>query len=112
MAGPGREPVDIAVSAAGALAAAGADPVGRRVDVIVTTEPGGAAAVGRTYVAAAGVHLLDLRQGGDAGSAAAVSAASGGAGWTATLALTRPQALKLIEAESFAREIRLIGSGR
>jgi hypothetical protein len=28
--------------------------------------------------------------------------------WTATLALTRPQALRLIEAENFAREVRLI----
>ena len=28
--------------------------------------------------------------------------------WTATLALTRPQALRLIQAENFARQVRLI----
>src|SRR5207247_10050754 len=54
--GPGREPVAIAVSAAGALSTGGTDPIGGRVDVIVTTEPGGASATGRTYVAAAGVR--------------------------------------------------------
>src|SRR3954452_17220690 len=108
--GPGREPVAIAVSAAGALSTGGADPVGGRVDVIVTTEPGGASATGRTYVAAAGVRLLDLHAGGGGGTIDA-GAPVGSGGWTATLALTRPQALKLIEAESFAREIRLIGGG-
>ena len=106
--GPGREPVEIAVSGAGALAAGGGDPAGERVDVIVTTEPAGASATGRTYVAAAGVHLLGLRQGG--GTAVDAGATAGDAGWTATLALTRAEALKLIEAESFAREIRLIGA--
>ena len=30
--------------------------------------------------------------------------------WVATLALTRGQALRLIHAQSFARELRLIGS--
>ena len=34
--------------------------------------------------------------------------AVGGDSWSATLALTREQALELIEAENFAREIRLI----
>jgi pilus assembly protein CpaB len=109
--GPGRQPVEIAVSGAGALSAASAPPLGRRVDVIVTTEPQGASAVGRTYVAAAGVRLLDLREGGDAGATSGIGGAASGP-WTATLALTRPQALKLIEAESFARGIRLIGTGR
>jgi Flp pilus assembly protein CpaB len=108
--GPGREPVEIAVAGAGALAAAGDDPVGERVDVIVTTEPRGAAATGRTYVAAAAVRLLDLSEGGGGGTIDA-GAPAGAGGWTATLALTRRQALKLIEAESFAREIRLIGAG-
>ena len=32
----------------------------------------------------------------------------GRAAGTATLALTRPQALSLIQAESFARQVRLI----
>ena len=35
----------------------------------------------------------------------------GAAGWTATLALTRPQALRLIQAQNFAREVRLIPHG-
>jgi pilus assembly protein CpaB len=106
--GPGREPVEIAVSGGGALATGGADPAGERVDVIVTTEPAGASATGRTYVAAAGVRLVELRQG--AGSAVDAGATASGASWIATLALSRAQALKLIEAESFAREIRLIGA--
>jgi Flp pilus assembly protein CpaB len=108
--GPGREPVEIAVSGAGALAAVGGDPVGRGVDVIVTAEPRGAAATGRTYVAAAGIRLLALRQ--SASPSAGTGSPVGAGGWTATLALTRRQALKLIGAESFAREIRLIGAAR
>ena len=32
----------------------------------------------------------------------------GSATWTATLALRRPQALRLIQAENFARQVRLI----
>ena len=79
--------------------------------MIVTTEPGGAAATGRTYVAAAGVRLLDLRAGGGGGTIDP-GAPAGSGGWRATLALTRSEALKLIEAESFAREIRLIGAER
>jgi hypothetical protein len=102
--------VELAVSGAAALAAPGADVAGRRIDVVVTTEPRGAAAVGRTYVAAAGVRLLALQQSSDAGASTAGSAIGVG-GWSATLALTRTQALKLIEAESFARAIRLIRSG-
>ena len=57
--GAGRHPVEIAVSGAGALLAAGARPVGSKVDVVVTAEPSGAGA-GRTYVAAAAVPLLAL----------------------------------------------------
>jgi Flp pilus assembly protein CpaB len=104
-----RQPVELAVSGAAALAAAGRDPVGSRVDVIVTTEPRGASGSGRTYVAASGVRLLALRRspGDAAGGADPLSPA---AEWIATLALTRPQALKLIEAESYARAIRLIGA--
>lgn len=104
--GRGRAAVEIAVSGAAALAASGVDPIGAPMDVIVTTEPRGAAARGRTYVAASGVRLLGLRQVGSSDASAAV----GAGGWTATLALTRGQALKLIEAESYAREIRLIES--
>ena len=52
--GGGRRPVEIAVEGAGALAA-GAGGAGRRVDVVVTTEPGPAGGAGRTYVAAEAV---------------------------------------------------------
>jgi len=67
--GPGRKPVEISVSGAEALAAGGVDPVGARVDVVVTTEPGPGGGSGRTYVAAKDVRLLALSQSGDAGGA-------------------------------------------
>lgn len=104
---PGREAVDIAVRSAEPLATSG-DPVGIRVDVIVTTEPGPGGGPGRTYLAAEAVPLLALRQpdpaGADPGGAPVLEAG----GWTATLALTRDQAIRLIQAESFARQVRLI----
>lgn len=92
----GRHPVEIEVSGAGALAAAGAGAVGRRVDVVVTTEPPGSGG-GRTYVAAAAVPLLGLG-----------AEASGEGTVPATLGLTRGQALRLIAAESFARRLTVI----
>jgi len=94
----GRRPVQILVSGAEALAVGGGDPVGGRVDVVVTTEPTGGG-VGHTYVAAAGVPLLGLGAGpeGDAGGTA-----------EATLGLTRAQALRLIAAESFARQVTVM----
>jgi len=100
----GTSPVEIQVTGAGGLAAAVGE--GRRVDVIVTSEPG-PGADGRTYVAAEGVELLSLVE---TGEPAADPSLDGGAlaTYVATLALTRPQALRLIEAENFARELRLI----
>lgn len=97
----GRRPVQIAVSGAAALAIGGIDPIGSRVDVVVTTEPTGAGA-GHTYVAAAAVPLLGLGAGpeGEAGETA-----------EATLGLTRPQALRLIAAESFARQVTVMPRG-
>jgi len=100
--GRGRQPVEISVSGAEALLVAGAQPVGSRVDVVVTTEPGGSGP-GRTYVAAAAVPLLALGPGRD-------EAATEGAA-AATLGLTRRQALRLIAAESFARELTLLPRG-
>jgi len=97
----GRRPVDIAVSGAGALAALGAPPVGSRVDVAVTTEASGSGE-GHTYVAAPAVSLLGLGPGGEGVE---------GETATATLGLTRSQALRLIQAESFARRITLIPRG-
>lgn len=76
------------------------------MDVVVTTEPGPGDGGGRTYVAAEGVKLLALSQAGDA--AASDYAATAGDQSTATLALTKAQALRLIQAESFARAVRLI----
>jgi Flp pilus assembly protein CpaB len=100
--GGGRRPVEIAVSGAGALLAAGAPPARERVDVVVTGEPNGPGP-GRTYVAAAAAPLLGLRPGPEGFEA--------GAAAEATLALTKAQALRLIAAESFARKITLLPGG-
>jgi Flp pilus assembly protein CpaB len=97
--GRGRRPVEIAVSGAAALLVTGADPIGATVDVVVTTEPSGSG-TGRTYVAAAGVPLLALGAASETGGTAA-----------ATLGLTRPQALRLIAAESFARRVTILPGG-
>ena len=101
--GPGRQPVEIAVQAAGTLAGPG-----RRVDVIVTSEPGPGGGAGRTYVAARAVRLLELAPAAGAGSPDEIMPEPAGDSWSATLALTREQSLKLIHAESFARSVRLI----
>ena len=100
--GPGRHPVEIAVSGAEALLVAGAQPVGAQVDVLVTTEPAGSG-TGRTYVAAAAVPLLALGPSGEGAGAEGLTAA--------TLGLTRGQALRLIAAESFARQLTLLPRG-
>lgn len=107
--GPGRRPVEISVTGAEALVAGGGDPTGARVDVIVTTEPGPGGGRGRTYVAASGVRLLDLAEAADGGGSD-YTGGSTSSSWTATLALTRRQALRLIQAENFARGVRLIAS--
>lgn len=96
----GRRPVEITVGGGEALLAAGASPQGSRVDVVVTTEPNGPGP-GRTYVAAAAVRLLGLARQDPEGPGPSP-------GWSATLALTRREALRLIEAESFARSMRLL----
>lgn len=99
--GHGRRPVEIAVSGAGALGAFGGQPVGSRVDVVVTTEPSGSGD-GRTYVAAPAVPLLALTPAGAGEPGEA----------TVTLGLTRSQALRLIAAESFARRLTVIPGRR
>ncbi len=108
--GPGRKPVEIAVTGAEALGAGGGEETGARVDVIVTTEPGPGGGHGRTYVAASGVRLLALSQAGGRDSSDYSTSTSTSDSWTATLALTRAQALRLIQAENFARGVRLIAS--
>ncbi len=105
--GAGRTPVEIPVTGAAALSARIGGSARPLVDVVVTTEPRTDSAEGRTYVAARHVRLLGLRaadpSGGDV--APALPDAS-----VATLALTRPQALSLIHAQNFAREVRLVSS--
>lgn len=96
----GRRPVEIIVNGAGALSAMGVQPVGSKVDVVVTTEPE-ASGSGRTYVAAAAVPLLGVGPGGEGGASEA----------TVTLGLTRTQALRLIAAQSFARRVTVIPGG-
>lgn len=96
--GRGRRPVEIAVSGAGALTAFGTQPLGSPVDVVVTSEPTGSGR-GRTYVAAPAVPLLGLAPGAEGAE---------GETATATLGLTRRQALRLIAAESFARRVTVI----
>jgi Flp pilus assembly protein CpaB len=97
--GGDRRPVEISVSGADALLAAGPGLVGARVDVVVTTEPAGPGP-GHTYVAAVDVPLLGL-------SPEPGGVGSGGTA-VATLALGRGQALRLIQAESFARRVTLL----
>jgi Flp pilus assembly protein CpaB len=105
--GSGRQPVQIAISGGEALAATGGDPRGSRVDVIVTTEPRTGSGRGRTYIAAEGVELLALAPSGDSTAGAGLPG-PGSATWSATLAVTKQQALRLIQAENFARQVRLI----
>lgn len=100
--GSGRRPVVIGVSGAEALLASGQGPTGSKVDVVVTSEPTGAGP-GRTYIAAAQVPLLALRPGPE-GPGPGTTA-------SATLGLTKGQALRLIAAESFARKLTLLPGG-
>jgi len=97
-----RRPVEISVSGAGALLAAGPASAGAKVDVVVTSEPDGPGP-GRTYVAAAGVPLLALRSGPEGPGPGDTAAAA--------LGLTRRQALHLIAAESFARRVTVLPGG-
>ncbi|MFL5906769.1 MAG: Flp pilus assembly protein CpaB [Solirubrobacterales bacterium] len=95
-AGRGRRPVDLAVAGGDALTVGGGAPEGSVVDVVVSKQAGlGDSA--RAYIAAAGVKLLALRGPGVPGEP-----------WSATLGLTRTQALDLIAAQSAGREIRLL----
>jgi pilus assembly protein CpaB len=92
----GERAVEVAV--AGALAGV---PAGARVDVLVSSEPGGAG--GRTVLALEGVELLGTAPpgGGEGGAAAAATA-------RATLRVTVRQAVYLAAAENYARELRLL----
>ena len=104
--GRGRSPVDIAVTGGGALLAAGGRLEGSKVDAVVTSERG-VSGRGETVVAAEGVRLIALVEGAGGSS----EGLPGPPQWTATLALSRREALRLIQAESFARQIRLLPRG-
>lgn len=91
-AGKGRHAVEISVAGAGAISGTG------KVDVLVTTDNdrGG----GKTVIAARGVPLLGVGPGGQSDF---------GPGLTeVTLALTRRQAIRLVDAQSFARRITVL----
>jgi hypothetical protein len=70
------------------------------VDVIVAGDSAPGPSRARTYVAAEGVPLLALRE--------AQPETGAEESWTATLALTRGQALRLIRAESEGAQVRLL----
>jgi len=94
--GAGKRPVQVAVAGAEALVAGGASPEGTKVDVVVA-RASGLGDRARTRIVAAGVRLLALSP-----------AKAPGEGGSATLAVTREQALELIEAEAASRQIRLL----
>lgn len=93
----GLRPVEVRISGGGAIV-----PLGPGVDVdVVAAEETFAGSNPRVRVLARRVELVDLRE----DSAGAESPAEA---WLATLALDRHTALAVIEADNFAREVRLI----
>jgi Flp pilus assembly protein CpaB len=91
----GVHPIEVAVASAAPLANRGP---AARVDVVAADEPG-AIVTPRVRVLAKRVPLLAIRRMADGG---------GERRWQATLGLDRAQTLTVIEAENFARQIRLI----
>jgi Flp pilus assembly protein CpaB len=90
--GRGRHAVELSVAGAGALSGSG------RVDVLVTTDDdrGG----GETLVAARRVPLISIGRSGQSET---------GPGLTeVTLGLTRQQAVRLVDAQTFARRITVL----
>lgn len=94
----GRVPVELTVSGAGALPGPG-----RRVDVLVTRE-GPLGGTGKTSVAAEAVPLLAVAGADPADAASDLT--------KVVLGLTRPQAIVLIDAESFARRLTVLPRSR
>ena len=96
----GRHPVELSVSGAGALTeVSGASS---KVDVLVTRENRDGSG-GHTFVAASGVPLLALGPPGQSDLGPDLS--------KVTLALTRRQALVLVEAQTFARRVTVLPGG-
>jgi pilus assembly protein CpaB len=104
--GPGERAVEVGVSGGGMPEALAP---GTRVDVVVSTEPGAGAGLGRTLVALADVQLLALR-GDPAGGAYGANGddPSPAPAALATLRVTLRQAVYLTAADNFGREIRLL----
>ena len=94
-AGPGGRLVEVAVT--GARSIAEALRPGALVDVLVTTD--GDAGAPRTYLAVQRLQLVGFREG---------AAREGGADATATVRTTLRQAVTLIAAQNFAREVRIV----
>jgi len=100
-AASGARVVEVTVAGAGSLTQL-VHP-GTPVDVLVTSERGTEAP--RTYVALQRVELLDLRSGdGEAGGR--------GGDAIATLRVGLRQAVMLVAAQNFARELRLVPRGQ
>jgi Flp pilus assembly protein CpaB len=97
----GRRPLALTVAGGEALRSAVGRGGGAAVDVVVAEEPR-AGLRGRVAVAARRVPLLELVPSGE------VTDSSSEPLWSATVAVRRAEALRLIEAENFARELRLI----
>ena len=95
-AGAGRRPLQVEVLGGEALVAGGASPEGGKVDVVVSRRSG-LGDKGDAEIAATRVELLALA--GPEGP---------GDGWSATLAVSRSEALQLIEAQAGGGEIRLL----
>jgi hypothetical protein len=92
----GLRPIEVAVASAAGLEQAGRRSA--RVDVVAADEPG-TTVNPRVRVLARRVPLLGIRRARGGG---------GPGGWLATLGLGRAEALEVIEAENFARQIRLL----
>lgn len=92
----GLRPIEVVVaSAAGLESAEGRSP---RVDVVAADEPG-TTVNPRVRVLARRVPLIAIRRARGGGDPV---------GWLATLGLGRAEAIAVIEAENFARQIRLL----